>query len=82
MGTSISWVGTSARFARGWNREAWVPVARVRLNAMLARTSEAASAVNVPDGRLRLLGVQVSKPARWLNDADATAVRRVRSATR
>jgi hypothetical protein len=37
--------------ARAWTVEAAAPAARVRLNATAARTSQAALAVNFPEGR-------------------------------
>jgi len=50
-GTAMSWVWIVAVVARAWNLEARVPAARVRLNEIAARTSQAAFAVNSPDGR-------------------------------
>jgi hypothetical protein len=38
-------------FALAWKRDASAPAARVRLNAMLASTSQAPLAVNRPEGR-------------------------------
>ncbi len=39
-GTAMSWVRIVAVVARAWNLEARVPAARVRLNAIAARTVE------------------------------------------
>jgi len=50
-GTLISCVRRVASRALAWKVEARVPAARVRLNAKAASTSQAALAVNVPDGR-------------------------------
>ena len=50
-GTAMRWVRIVAVVARGWNLEASVPAARVRLNEIAARTSHAAFALIRPDGR-------------------------------
>ena len=47
----ISCLRIVAVVARAWNREASVPAARVRLNAMVASTSQAPLALNRPEGR-------------------------------
>lgn len=47
----ISWARTVAVRARAWKVEARAPAARVRLWAIAAQTSQAAFAVNFPEGR-------------------------------
>ena len=49
-GTVMSWARIVAVVALAWNFEARVPVARVRLNAIAARTIQALVAANEPDG--------------------------------
>src|SRR5665648_433939 len=49
-GTVMSWARIVAVVALAWNFEARVPVARVRLNAIAARTVHALSAANDADG--------------------------------
>src|SRR5450759_1294592 len=51
-GTVMSWARMVAVVALAWNLEARVPAARVRLNAIVARTSHAAFALIRPDGIL------------------------------
>jgi hypothetical protein len=50
-GTAMRWVRTVAVAARVWNLEARAPAARVRLNEIAARTSQAAFALIRPEGR-------------------------------
>ena len=51
-GTAVSWVRIEPVVARAWKREARVPAARVRLNAIVARTSQALFAGNDPDAKM------------------------------
>ncbi len=48
-GTLMSWARMVPVVARAWNAEARQPLARVRLNAIAASTSQAELAVNDPD---------------------------------
>src|SRR4051812_49131703 len=50
-GTVMSWARMVAVVAFAWKTDARAPVARVRLNAMVAQASQAAFAVNLPEGR-------------------------------
>src|SRR4051794_22610134 len=50
-GMAMSWVRMVPVVALAWNPEASVPAARVRLNAIAARTSQAEFAANDPEGR-------------------------------
>src|SRR3954447_6886640 len=50
-GTAISWARIVAVVALAWNVEASAPAARVRLNAIVARTSQAEFAAKDPEGR-------------------------------
>ena len=50
-GTAISWVRIVPVVALACKREAEVPAARVRLNAIVARTNQALFAANDPDGK-------------------------------
>ena len=56
-GTVISLRRIVAVVALARSGAATVPAARVRLNAMTASTSQAALAVNTPDGQVRQRGV-------------------------
>ena len=50
-GVLISWARMVAVRARAWKLEARAPAARVRLWEIAAQTSQAAFAVNTPEGR-------------------------------
>jgi len=50
-GTVMSWARIVPLVALAWKVEARVPAARVRLNAMLAQTSQALLAQKCPDGK-------------------------------
>jgi hypothetical protein len=51
----MSWARVVAVRARAWNAEASVPAARVRLCEIVAQTSLAALAVNMPEVYLELI---------------------------